>query len=190
MLHKFWITKPYLVYAGGGEPRKDTPFLLESSVRSLHSRQVQLVITGHAIFHVETQSLVTEMGLPTGQSLPETRKQTRLATIYAGGFAYLQSTKYEGFGFPPLEAMSLGCPVISRANSSMPEVLDDAAAFIPRDEPAAMAEIIKHWLENPAEREEYIQRGIAWAREFTWERCAAHTLALYQRVLSSLGHPS
>jgi glycosyltransferase involved in cell wall biosynthesis len=186
-LKSLGIRPPYLVYGGGGEPRKDMPFLLETfRLVTAFSDEMQLVITGHSIFHVATRRLTHEMGLSGRVIFTGNTSQSGLATIYAGGFAYLQSTKYEGFGLPPLEAMSLGCPVISRANSSLPEVLDDAAVFIPREEPAAMAEVIKRWLDNPAEREEYIRRGIAWARKFTWERCAAQAFGAYQKVLSLL----
>jgi len=184
-LKSYGIRQPYLVYGGGGEPRKDMPFLLETfRLVTAFSAAMQLVITGHSIFHIETRRLAREMGLGGKVIFTGDTNQPRLATIYMGGFAYLQSTKYEGFGLPPLEAMSLGCPTISRVNSSLPDVLGDAVVFIPREEPAAMAEIIKHWLENPAEREEYSRRGIAWARRFTWERCAAQAFGAYQKVLS------
>jgi len=187
LLRQYGITKPYLVYGGGGEPRKDMPFLLEAYRQAIASfPEVRLVITGHSSFHTATRHLAQEMGLAGKVLFLGDIEVSKLATVFAGGFAYLHSTKYEGFGLPPLEAMSLGCPAISRANSSLPEVLDNAAAFITHEEPAAMAEIIKRWLGNPTEQEEYSRRGIAWARRFTWERSAALTFGTYQKVLSLL----
>jgi len=92
---------------------------------------------------------------------------------------------YEGFGFPPLEAMALGTPVVASARGSLPEVLGDAALLVDPDDRQALAEALETALSRPEVRDRLRRRGRAHARTFTWERCADRTLDVYRDVLAS-----
>lgn len=93
---------------------------------------------------------------------------------------------YEGFGFPPLEAMALGTPVVASNRGSLPEVLGDAALLPDPLDDNVVAAAIEAVLTRPELRDRLRRDGIARARQFTWEACAVRTLDVYRDVLA--GH--
>jgi glycosyltransferase involved in cell wall biosynthesis len=90
---------------------------------------------------------------------------------------------YEGFGLPPLEAMASGTPVVTSNVSSLPEVVGDAALLIDPYDPAAIAEGIRQVLTNPGLRHELSQKGLARARDFSWERSVGRVREIYAEVV-------
>ena len=91
---------------------------------------------------------------------------------------------YEGFGFPPLEAMARGCPVVISETGSLPEVGGDAARYVdPRDAPA-MATAIYEVLTDAGLRERMIDRGYRRVRTFSWEASARQHASLFEEVLA------
>ena len=90
---------------------------------------------------------------------------------------------YEGFGFPPLEAMALGTAVVSSTRGSLPEVLGDAALLVDPDDRHALGEALEAVLTRPEVRERLRRAGRARAATFTWERCAERTLEIYRDVI-------
>jgi len=91
---------------------------------------------------------------------------------------------YEGFGFPPLEAMALGTPVVASDRGSLPEVLGDAALLVDPEDDRAVAQAVESVLTKPEVRDRLRRAGVARARTFTWERCADRTLDVYRDVLN------
>lgn len=99
-----------------------------------------------------------------------------LRALYANAKALIFPSLYEGFGFPPLEAMAEGCPVICSNAASLPEISGSAAlTFDPRDQ-AALAEQINLLLSSPALADQLSQNGIQHSAQFTWEKTARQTL--------------
>lgn len=92
---------------------------------------------------------------------------------------------YEGFGFPPLEGMACGVPVITSAVSSLPEIVGDAALLIDPYNVHQIAEAMARILEDSHLREQLIQRGFERVKAFSWEKMGAETLAIYQEILAS-----
>ncbi len=90
---------------------------------------------------------------------------------------------YEGFGFPPLEAMALGTPVVAADRGSLPEVLGDAALLVDPSDDAALSAALEAVLTRADLRARLRQAGIARARTFTWARCANRTFDVYRAVL-------
>jgi glycosyltransferase involved in cell wall biosynthesis len=88
----------------------------------------------------------------------------------------------EGFGFPPLEAMTVGTPVVASNASCLPEVLGDGALLIDPHDDSAFASAVESVLADPDERRRIIKAGTARARAFTWARCAETTAAAYRRA--------
>src|SRR4029079_4917606 len=82
-----------------------------------------------------------------------------LCAAYAGAHALLYPSKYEGFGMPPLESMACGTPAIVCRNSSLPEVLVEAALFVDENDPTEMADAITRLL-SPDVRTEFVERGL------------------------------
>ncbi len=95
-----------------------------------------------------------------------------LMGLYTGAQWFVYTSKYEGFGLPPLEAMSCGCPVITSNNSSLPEVVADAGIMIDYDSEEEHIEAYEKFYYNEEERKEYKRRGLERAREFSWKKCA------------------
>lgn len=92
---------------------------------------------------------------------------------------------YEGFGFPPLEAMALGTPVVASDRGSLPEVLGDAALLVDPTDDSALARALEDVLTRPELRERLRARGRKRARDFTWDKCADLTLDVYRSVLTA-----
>jgi glycosyltransferase involved in cell wall biosynthesis len=108
--------------------------------------------------------------------------EAELAALYRRAHLFVFASKYEGFGFPVLEAMSVGVPVVSSNAASLPELVGDAGLLLdPTDEPGLAAAIRKVW-DDPALRQDLVTRGRAQAARFAWERTAKQTLATYERA--------
>jgi glycosyltransferase involved in cell wall biosynthesis len=112
-----------------------------------------------------------------GQVTPE---EMMRAAATASLIAY--PSLYEGFGFPPLEAMALGTPVVASDRGSLPEVLGDAAILVDPTDDAALSRALEAVLTKRDLREQLRQAGIAHARTFTWAKCAERTIDVYRAV--------
>jgi len=106
-----------------------------------------------------------------------------LAALYRGARAFVFASKYEGFGFPVLEAMSAGVPVASSNATSLPELVGDAAELFDPARPDEIAAAIKRVLADEPRRTELIDRGKQRVSKFTWAACARETLAVYARAM-------
>lgn len=89
---------------------------------------------------------------------------------------------YEGFGIPPLEAMSFGCPVVSSISSSLPEVAGDAALYFDPKNPVDLVEKLKQLNDNPGLRKQLVKKGSERVKQFSWTDCAAKTLEVIKSV--------
>lgn len=99
-----------------------------------------------------------------------------LVRLYQGAAAYLDTSLYEGFGFQVLEAMGCGAPVVATKTTSIPEIVGNAALLCPPGSPGALGEMLARLLDDEALAARLRQRGLARAREFTWD-ATARTLA-------------
>jgi alpha-1,3-rhamnosyl/mannosyltransferase len=108
-----------------------------------------------------------------------------LVYLYRHALALLFPSKYEGFGLPIAEAMSLGCPVVCSPVASLPEVAGDAAEIVPLD-PIAYRDAIRRLTSDSSLRKSLQDRGRIQAARFTWDRCARGTLAVYQAAMTAV----
>jgi len=102
--------------------------------------------------------------------------------LLAGSTLLAYPSLYEGFGHPPLEAMSAGVPVRSTACCALPEVLGEAARLVPVGDDEALAHGLELLLKDDAARDELVSRGFERVRHFDWNRSAGELVALYQRI--------
>ena len=101
----------------------------------------------------------------------------------AHAVALVLPSYYEGFGLPPLEAMALGTPALLSRRASLPEVFGDSALYFEPNQPGEIAEAMKKVADDPALRKELSQKGLAKAREYSWEKTLAATLPVIEDCL-------
>ena len=107
-----------------------------------------------------------------------------LENLYHTASALLFPSLEEGFGFPVLEAMARGLPVVTSNTSSLPEVGGDAALYADPRDPHSIAQEVTRAVEDLNLRQEMIRKGMLRSREFTWERTARETLRVYEELLA------
>lgn len=95
-----------------------------------------------------------------------------LSPLYSGAEWFVYTSEYEGFGLPPLEAMSCGCPVITSNNSSLPEVVGNAGIMIDFDSDEQHIKAYETYYFNENLRKSYAQKGLERAKQFGWDKCA------------------
>lgn len=108
-----------------------------------------------------------------------------LRLAYQGASAVVVASRLEGFGLPALEAMAAGVPVVAAQAGALPEVVADAGLLFPVESVACLRGALYRSMpgSDPLERLDRIRRGLARAREFTWDRTAQETYAAYERAL-------
>jgi glycosyltransferase involved in cell wall biosynthesis len=109
----------------------------------------------------------------------------QLKDLYQKAKALVYPSLYEGFGFPVLEAMSLGCPVITSHRSSLPEVAGHAAIYVDPEDTEQLVNAMERILTQQDLRASLVAKGYEQSRCFSWTRCAAETADVYRRVLES-----
>jgi alpha-1,3-rhamnosyl/mannosyltransferase len=105
-----------------------------------------------------------------------------LVGLYRGAECLLHPSRYEGFGFPPLEAMACAVPVIAARGTATEDVVGHAGVLVDADDLEGFGAALEHLLGSLAARLEYSGRGLARASRFSWQRCAETTAAVYARV--------
>jgi glycosyltransferase involved in cell wall biosynthesis len=180
--------RPFLLYVGVRKGYKNFHRLLAAYSRSpLLKRDFDLVCFGGEALGVEERSRARELGVPAGNLRHASGGDDRLAQLYASATALVYPSVYEGFGIPPLEAMSVGCPVICSNSSSLPEVVGDAAElFDPLDEDQ-MRSAIERVVTSEGLRRDLVERGRRRCALFSWKRCAEETLAVYRKLRPEQG---
>lgn len=181
---KFQIKKPYILFVGTLEPRKNIPSLVNAyaQAKPLHA-DFQLVLAGglgwvyDEIFDAIEKSSVKENIILTEYILWE-----ELHALYHGASLFVFPSFYEGFGLPPLEAMACGVPVITSNVSSLPEVVGNAAVLVDPHNGDEIRGGMEKVLGDGALREQLIQKGFERAALFSWEKTSEQTLKLYEKI--------
>ena len=176
-------TDPYLLYVGSRAGYKNFSLLLEAFSLSGLAGSHRLLAVGGGMFTAEEQQQIASRRLSDRVSVLPRATDAVLAHAYRGATLFVYPSLYEGFGFPPLEAMSLGCPVLVNRSSSLPEVCGDAAFYFESREPEELARVLLNRLENPENLAAKRRLGEERVKLFDWKEAARTTLDIYRRVL-------
>jgi len=176
--------KPYLLYVGMRRGYKNFESLLRVYARSnILGREFALACFGGGGTTVREQELIESLGISPSNIFFLGGDDGMLSKLYASAAAFIYPSLYEGFGIPPLEAMSHGCPVICTNTSSLPEVVGDAAELFDPDSLNEMQAAIERVISSSSRSEILVSRGHLRTKLFSWEKCARETLNEYKRVL-------
>lgn len=178
----------YLLFVGTFEPRKNVAGLVRAyaQLRAATREAPPLVMVGRSGWLFEdVLRLIGELKLEPHIRQLEEVAETDLPALYRGAAALALPSHYEGFGFPVLEAMGCGIPVVISNRASLPEIAGGAALIVDPDDPSDLAHALERILGDTDLRHELINRGQERARSFSWATTAQATLALYRRVLAA-----
>ena len=180
---KTWNLKPnsYILYFGALEPRKNIVGIIEAY--ELLATEVahlpKLILAGLKSVHVPLlKKQIAQSKLRLSIILKENPTEAEKTELYRGAALFVYPSFYEGFGFPPLEAMSYGVPVVASSASSVPEVCDNAALLVSPWNVYEIKEGMKVLLRNEDLRKEYIAAGFKKAKAYSWRKCAEEVLAI------------
>jgi len=178
----------YLLSVGTLEPRKNLALVLEGYAqltRALPAAPPLVVVGGAGWKTRDLGAIAAELGVADRVVRLGYVPDAQLYALYSHAAALLYPSRYEGFGFPLLEAMGCGCPVITSSSSSLPEVVGDAAILVDPDRPRQLAHALELLLTQPALATQMRRAGLARASQFSWERCARETIAVYRELIGA-----
>jgi glycosyltransferase involved in cell wall biosynthesis len=168
--------RPYLLAVGTLQPRKN----LEAAVAAFDHLGCdhRLVVVGARGWGDE--GLMNELTRDRVELRGHVRDD-ELVTLYRGASCLVFPSLAEGFGFPLVEAMACGTPVVCASAGGLPEVAGGAARIVAPHDHEALATAVSEVLADPSP---WRERGLARAADFTWERCAEQTVRVYREVVA------
>jgi glycosyltransferase involved in cell wall biosynthesis len=187
------IAQPYVLSVSVLQPRKNLALLIEAFARAMRIAPLphKLVLTGKRGWGVEDLlRLAARLGISDAVHLTDYVSDSDLPALYSAADAVAYPSLYEGFGLPPLEAMSCGAPTLVSDAPCMPEIAGDGAWVLPVIDAAPWGEALARLLTDPELRAHWSRRGMARAAEFDWARTAAATRHEYAKALSCREEPS
>jgi glycosyltransferase involved in cell wall biosynthesis len=176
---------PYLLYVGSRAGYKNFPLLLQAFARSGLAGNYRLLVAGGGAFSAEEQASIISLGLSAVVTLIPKAGDAALARAYRGAALFVYPSLYEGFGFPPLEAMSMECPVLVYRTSSLPEVCADAAFYFDTSDADDLSRVLVSTLGDGPGLGKKRQLGLQRVKLYDWGRTARSTLGIYQALLNS-----
>jgi glycosyltransferase involved in cell wall biosynthesis len=180
------LDRPYLLFLGTLEPRKDVPTLLRAfaAVRAQHPDLLLALVGRRGWLFEPIFEAIETLGLGAAVRTIEDAADADLPPLFDGATAFAFPSLYEGFGLPALEALARGVPSVVAETSSLTEVVGDAAVRFPPGDHEALAACLLRLLSDAGLRADLRVRGPVQAAGFTWERAARETLAVYREALA------
>lgn len=176
---KFGLQKPYILFVGNTEPRKNLLRLLEA-YGQLGDCDVQLVLTGGSGWRSEEirQKAASLPGVRLTGYVSEAEK----ASLFENAAVFAYPSLYEGFGIPVLEAMRCGTPVVCSDAASIPEAAGEAARYVDPLEASSIAAGLRDVLEHPALADALREKGYRQEEKFNWDASARALRAVYEEL--------
>lgn len=186
ILQKYKLHKPYILFVGTLEPRKNVETLIcaFNQLKQTHNIPHELVLAGQKgwlyekIFEaIESSPFKSDIRLM--DYLPD----NDVPALMNGAEVFAYPSFYEGFGLPVLEAMQCGAPVVISNISSLPEVGGEACLYVHPESSDELSETLYKVLRDKASQKTLSEKGVERAKQFSWEKCAEETLKAYGEVM-------
>lgn len=175
---------PFLLYVGHRWGHKNFHRLLQAYGTSPQLKaEYKLICFGGGSFQMEEIKTMHTMGLNRDHIVQLGGDDRQLAKLYECASAFIFPSLYEGFGIPPLEAMSYDCPVVCSNTSSIPEIVGNAGEYFNPAEVESMKEAIERVVSSIDHQRLLIARGHERLKCFSWNRCAVETLDVYKQLV-------
>jgi glycosyltransferase involved in cell wall biosynthesis len=179
-------TRPYFLYVGGTDFRKNVLFLIRAFAQlAEREKDIWLMLVGETFMMTSLREVaeildeVSRLGIADRVVTMGYVDENKLTELYRRSLALVFPSLYEGFGLPVLEAMAYGTPVLAARTSSIPEVLGETGVYFdPRDEDSLIA-ALEDAYRNPAGLSELAKKAQERARSFTWNKVADTVLGIY-----------
>jgi len=185
---RYGVEGPFVLFVSTIEPRKNVPTLLLAfrQLCECYQQDVELVLAGSKGWLFEdVYNLVGELNLDDRIHMIGQVPSEDLLNLYNAAELLAHPAFYEGFGLPPLEAMSCGLPAVVANVASLPEVVGDAALLIDPNERDELTVAMWRVLTDQALNQEMRTKGLRQAERFSWTRAAQETLDIYRRVVTN-----
>ena len=186
-LSTFGIDRPYVLFVGTLEPRKNLQRLIgafASLPSELRNRTLLVIAGGKGWGGVDAHKLLAEYGIEKDVRIMGYVSDAQLATLYAHAQFLAMPSLCEGFGLPLVEAMSYGTPVLTSSISSLPEVAGDAGILVnPVDEQAIRGALL-NLLQKKSLRLALSSKAKEQAQKFTWKNAARQAMAVFSEALA------
>ncbi len=181
--HTPWTKAPYLLHVGNAYPHKNLDVLLDSFVL-LRKRfpELHLFFAGREdVFSLRLKKKTEQMEEHGFIHYLMNPTDARLTGLYANALIYVFPSRIEGFGLPALEAMSQSVPVAASDIACLREILGDAAAFFPSNDPAKIAAVLSELISHKTKRTELIHLGKERIKRYSWKTMAKEIVSVYQQ---------
>ncbi|MFO0951446.1 MAG: glycosyltransferase family 1 protein [Isosphaeraceae bacterium] len=176
------LGRPYVLYVGGWEGRKNLPLLVRGFADA-GLDGVDLVLGGgREGQRAALVDLARSLGVDGRLRPLGWVDEADLPALYASALCLAYPSEYEGFGLQAVEAMTVGCPVLAARATSLPEVLGTGGETFALDDPAELAALLRRVATEPAVREDLARRGRERAADFSWRKAAEETLSVYKEL--------
>jgi glycosyltransferase involved in cell wall biosynthesis len=187
-LKKYRIDFDYFLYVGAYKPHKNIEGLVKAynSLPDETKDRYKLVVIGKKDDRFpEVDLLIKKKKLTRHIIQIDNVEEAELVDIYNAAEIFIFPSFYEGFGLPPLEAMSCGTPIIASNTSSLPEILGQNALLIDPYNVNDLTEAIRFLLSDKDLKNNLKDKGLSHIKTFSWQKMAEETLAIYENVANS-----
>ncbi len=192
VIDKYKLNDNFILYIGNAYPHKNLDFLLHSLIKlRKRGERLRLVLVGKEdYFYQQLKRKAKDLGIHQKYDIINSPvvftgyvSDYQLKQLYQKALLYVFPSLYEGFGLPPLEAMSQSCLVLSSNQASLPEILSKAAIYF---SPYSIEDFIDKYFyikNKPEIRNKYIEDGHNLIKRYSWDQCARQTLEVYRECL-------
>lgn len=178
----FGLTKPYFLFVGTVQPRKNLEFLIEAFAEGGFKNHDLLIVGKPGWLYEEIYKAPEKYGVESQVKFLGFVDSEYLPGLYSGADAFVYPSLHEGFGLPLLEALSCCCPIVAANNSSIPEVVGEAGLLYKENNKKELIKQVKMVLKSSDLRKSLESKAKEQLKKFDWDKTAAQTIQLFEKV--------